>query len=185
MSEITSISKRASFVKNENELSIVISSAEDRTKAKNIGIIFGLWIIGGVLIGIDYFRIEDHNTKMFILIWFAFWAYFSYVIGKSFLWQLSGKELIKIKDGKLFYKRDVKGRGWVLDFELERINNIRKYGEKTPEWLKKVGGDYWNIDCDSIAFNCEDKEIAIGFKLSEMEINKIIKLIRSELPTSK
>lgn len=50
MSEIQSISKRASVVQNENELSIVISSAVDRAKAKNIGIILALWLIGGIVI---------------------------------------------------------------------------------------------------------------------------------------
>ena len=59
MSEIQSISKRSSVVQNENELSIVISSAVDRAKAKNIGIILALWLIGGIVIGVNYFRIED------------------------------------------------------------------------------------------------------------------------------
>ncbi len=185
MSEITSISQRASFVQNENELSIVISSAPDKSKAKNIGIILCLWIVGGILIGINYFRIEDHNTKVFILVWLAFWAYFSYVIGKAFLWQWSGKELIKIRNGKLIYKRDVKGRGWVLDYHLEKIKNMRKYGEKTPEWIKRFGGDYWMIDCDSITFGYEEKEIAFGYKLSEKETDKIIKLLLQYLSASK
>lgn len=177
MAEIESISKRASVVKGENELSIVISSAEDRAKAKNIGIILALWLVGGIVIGVNYFRIDDQNTKLFILVWLAFWAYFSYVIIKAFLWQWSGKELIKVKDGKLLYKRDVNGRGWVIDYTLEGISDLRKYGEKTPPWLKRFGGDYWTVDCDSLAFDYEEKEIAFGFKLSEKETDKLIKLI--------
>ncbi|HET6989843.1 MAG TPA: hypothetical protein VFJ43_00910, partial [Bacteroidia bacterium] len=153
MSEIQTISPRASFVQNENELSIVISSAVNRSKAKNIGIILVLWLIGGIVIGVNYFRIDDHNTKVFILVWLAFWAYFSYVIGKAFLWQWSGKELIKIRNGELFYKRDVNSRGWVLNYKLENISDLRKYGEKTPGWLKRFGGDYWSVDCDSLAFD--------------------------------
>lgn len=178
MSEINSISPRASFVQNENELSIVISAAADKTKAKNIGIILSLWIIGGILIGLNYFKVEDHNTKVFMLVWLAFWAYFSYVIAKAFLWQWSGQEILKIRNGKLFYKRDVKGRGWVLDYDLSGIKNIRKYGEKTPQWIKRLGGDYWNVDCDAIAFDSDEKEIAIGYKLSEQETDKIIKLLQ-------
>jgi len=178
MSEIQSISKRASVVQNENELSIVISSAVDRAKAKNIGIILALWLIGGIVIGVNYFQIEDYNTKVFILIWLAFWAYFSYVIIKSFLWQWSGKELIKIRNGKLIYKRDVNGRGWVLDYELKEISDLRLYGEITPGWIKRIGGDYWNIDCDSIAFDYEGKVIAIGYNLTDAESNRIVKIMK-------
>jgi hypothetical protein len=185
MSEIQSISERASFVENENELSIVISSAINRTKAKNIGIIFFLWLIGGIVIGVNYFRIEDHNTKIFILVWLAFWAYFSYVIGKAFFWQWSGKELIKIRSGKLIYKKDVNGRGWVMDYDLEKISKMRKYGEKTPGWLQKFGGDYWSVDCDSLAFDYEGKEVAIGYKLSEKESDRILKLLRGKFIPAK
>jgi hypothetical protein len=181
MSEIKSISKRASFVKNEKELSIVISSATDRSKAKNLGIILALWLIGGIVIGVNYFFIEDKNTKMFILVYLAFWLYFSYVIGKAFMWQWNGKELIKIRDGKLIYKKDVSGRGMVIDYPLGEIKNFRKYGEKTPGWVKRIGGDYWSVDCDSIAFDYEEKEIPLGYMLDEKEQATILKLLKERV----
>lgn len=178
MSEIKAISPRASYVEKEDELSIVISSATDRKKARNIGIIMSLWLIGGIAIGINYFRIEDHNTKVFILVWLAFWFYFSYVIGKAFFWQWNGKELVKVRDGKLIYKKDVSGRGFVLDYKISEMKNIRKYGEKTPGWLQTFGGDYWSVDCDSIAFDYEGKEVPLGYKLNEKEQEQILKLLK-------
>lgn len=181
MSEIQSISKRASFVKNEKELSIVISSAENRDKAKNVGIILALWLTGGVIIGITYFDTADKNTKMFILVYLAFWFYFTYVIGKAFMWQWNGKELIKVRDGKLIYKKDVSGRGMVMDYPLSEIKHFRKYGEKTPGWIKKIGGDYWSVDCDSLAFDYEGKEIPLGYKLSEKEQGTILKLLKERV----
>ena len=181
MSEIKSISKRASFVKNEKELSIVISSAADRSKARNIGIILTLWLIGGIVIGVNYFNIEDKNTKMFILVYLAFWFYFSYVIGKAFMWQWNGKDLIKVRDGKLIYKKDVSGRGFVIDYPLEKMKNLRKYGEKTPGWVKRIGGDYWSVDCDSIAFDYEGKEIPLCYMLDEKEQSTILKLLKEAM----
>lgn len=181
MNEIIAISQRCSFVENEKELSIVISSAADKSKTKTVGIILVLWIIGGFLIGMNYFRMEDHQTKVFILVWMAFWAYFSYVIGKAFFWQWSGKEILKIQNGKMFYKRVFGSRGCVLDYELVKIRNMRKFGEKTPAWIKRIGGDYWNVDCDSILFEYEEKEIAFGFRLSEKETSRIINLLKNHL----
>ncbi|MDQ3109500.1 MAG: hypothetical protein M3R17_06355 [Bacteroidota bacterium] len=181
MSQIQSISKRASFVKNEKELSIVISSAADRSKAKNVGIILALWFTGGIFIGINYFSVDDKNMKLFILVYLAFWLYFSYIIGKAFMWQWNGKELIKIRDGKLIYKKDVSGRGFVIDYPLTEISNVRKYGEKTPGWVKSIGGDYWSVDCDSIAFDYQGKEIPLGYKLDEKEQEKVLRLLKEEI----
>lgn len=182
MNEIESISPRASVVKKEDELSIVISSALDRSKAKTIGIILALWLLGGIVIGINYFRVDDHNTKVFMLVWLGFWAYFSYIIIKAFRWQWAGKELIKIRKDKLYYKRDVNGRGLVQNYDLQEIKNLRAYGEKAPGWVKKIGGDYWSIDCDSMAFDYEEKEIPFGYKLSGKEVEKILKLMKPYLP---
>ncbi len=181
MSEIQSISKRASFVKNEKELSIVISSAENRDKAKNVGIILALWLIGGVIIGYSYFDTADKNTKMFILVYLAFWFYFAYVIGKAFMWHWNGKELIKVREGKLIYKKDVSGRGMVADYPLNEIKNLRTYGEKTPGWIKTIGGDYWSVDCDSLAFDYQGKEIPLGYKLSEKEQGTVLKLLKERV----
>ena len=82
MSEIQSISKRSSVVQNENELSIVISSAVDRAKAKNIGIILALWLIGGIVIGVNYFQIEDYNTKNWIAAFPSVGTYQDIIQGK-------------------------------------------------------------------------------------------------------
>ncbi|MEO5645662.1 MAG: hypothetical protein ABIQ40_10655 [Bacteroidia bacterium] len=181
MSEIQSISKRASFVKNEKELSIVISSTENRDKAKNVGIILALWLVGGIIIGISYFKSDDKDTKLFILVYLAFWFYFTYVIGKAFMWQWNGKELIKVRDGKLIYKKDVSGRGMVADYNIADVKNLRNYGEKTPGWIKKIGGDYWSVDCDSIAFDFEGKEIPLGYKLSDKEQGTILRLLKERV----
>src|SRR4051812_25577826 len=113
MNEIESISNRASVKKTGEDVSIVVVSSPDKSKAKNIGIILALWLAGGVVIGWNYFRLTDEKAKLMIVVWLAFWFYFSYIIIKAFRWQFFGRELIQVRNGKLFYKRDVGGRGWV------------------------------------------------------------------------
>ncbi len=185
MSEIEFISNRASVKKEGEDLSLVISSAPDKSKAKSIGIILGLWLAGGIYIGLNYFKLQDENAKLMIVIWIAFWLYFSYVIGKAFRWQYFGRELIQIRKGKLFYKRDVGGRGIVKEYQLNGIANLKKYDDKSPAWTKKFGADYWSVDCDSLSFEYEETEIAFGFRLSEKESDKIQKLLRQYLPNRK
>ena len=179
MSEIENISPRASVKKSDEELSLVIMAAPDKSKAKYLGILGALWLVGGIYIGYNYFVVKDANTKVVIMVWMAFWFYFSYIILKSFLWQYSGKEIIKIKNGKMFYKKDTGGRGWVQEYNLNEISNIKKYEDKTPSWTKKFGSDVWSTDCDSVSFEYEEKEIAFGYKFSEKESEKIQKLLKA------
>ncbi|HEU4717885.1 MAG TPA: hypothetical protein VFU15_08620 [Bacteroidia bacterium] len=177
MSEIKNISGRASFVKTEAETSIVITSGAENGKKRITGIILLLWIIGGLYVVINLFTIKQNNTMLVVVIWVAFWIYFAYVMGKSWMWLRKGREVMKIRDGKLFYKRDVGGRGWVHEFAVDRIRNLRPAVSKNPAWLKQFGGDYWSTDCDSMVFNYDDREIAFGFRLDEKEMKKISQLI--------
>jgi hypothetical protein len=178
MNEIENISPRASLKRNGEDLSLVIMSSTDKSKAKYIGTIMVLWLVGGIYIGINYFRITDSNEKVMIIVWMAFWLYFSYIILKSFFWQYSGKEIIQVRNGKLFYKKDTSGRGWVQNYKLENLKNLKKYEDKSPSWSKKFGGDYWSTDCDSLSFEYEEKEIAFGYRLTEKESEKIQKILK-------
>ena len=59
MSEIENISPRASVKKSDEELSIVIMAAPDKSKAKYLGILAVLWLAGGMYIGYNYFVGKD------------------------------------------------------------------------------------------------------------------------------
>lgn len=185
MSEIQSISDRASYVRKENYLSIVISAAANRKKAAIISVILGLWLIGGATVVWNYFGLTDPKTKIVVIVWIAFWLYFSYIMGKGLLWQWSGKEIIQVRDGKLFYKKDTGGRGWVMNYQSDQVKNLKEYAKKSTGWIERFGGDYWSTDCDSLSFQYEDKEIAFGYKLTERESDKIQKLLKKEMQHSK
>ncbi|HTL81889.1 MAG TPA: hypothetical protein VL651_09310 [Bacteroidia bacterium] len=177
--EIKNISDRASYVEKENELSVVIIANTDKTKITNILLLLALWLAGGIVVAVNYFAVKDEKTKMIMLVWIAFWVYFDYIMLKGLLWTWKGREIFKFRDGEMFYKKDTGGRGWVNSYELEKISNVHAHEEKKPNWLKKLGTDYWSTDCDSIRFDYGDKEIAIGYRLSEKELSKMIFLLKN------
>lgn len=181
MSKIESISERSSYVRSEGELSIVISSSADKKRAWFVGAILLLWLVGGGFIIANYFTLTDQKAKLMTIVWLAFWLYFTYVMGKAFSWQLSGREIIKVKDEKLFYKRDTSGRGLVNNFPLKSIKNLKAAEDKSGSWIRMFGADFWSIDCDSISFQSDDREIMFGYKLTEKEKEKIIKLLKKEI----
>lgn len=123
---------------------------------------------------ISFPSIDNGKAKIAILIWIAFWLYFLYVLARLWSWKRYGHEIIKIHEGLLKYKKDVKGRGWVHDYELEKIEKLRVSESTAPEWLKNMGGDFWNTDCDSIRFNYEDREMSVGYLLDQKEREKLM-----------
>ena len=172
------ISERASVVKDEKSLSIVITSCTDKKKILAVQLILILWIMGGAVIVFNYKKFSADNAKVMLLVWMAFWLYFLYVMGKAWMWLRFGKEVIKVQDGKFYYKRDVRGRGWVHTFAVENIRDLFSPEDKTPSWLKTFGGDYWSIDATSIAFHADDRQFHFGFRLSEKEKEKVMKLLK-------
>jgi hypothetical protein len=171
------LSDRISVVQSDAGTSIVISSVVNRKKSRAVLAILVLWIIGGVFMIWNFSAIELDKTKIIVIIWLAFWLYFFYVLFRLYRWKQFGHEVMKIKDGVLKYKKDVKGRGWVQDYKLDKIKKLRSSDTKSPDWLRNLGGEFWNTDCDSVFFDYEDKEISIGFQLDNSERSKLITVI--------
>lgn len=171
------VSDRISIVEKEGELSIVISACNNKRRRQFMTVILALWILGGITFAFSFSSLKTDDVKMMVLIWLAFWLYFLYVIVKSWRWNIYGNEIIKIRNGKLFYKKDVKGRGWVLDYDLEQIRDMRIKPDSGPNWIKQFGGDYWSTDADSIHFIHNGSEIPFGFQLKKEEAEKVIKNI--------
>jgi hypothetical protein len=171
------LSDRISVVKNDAGTSIVIAAVTDKKKNRFVLLLLLLWIVGGIVMIWSFPTIAEDKTKLVVIIWLAFWAYFLYVLARLWRWKQHGFEVIKINGDVFKYKRDVKGRGWVNDYKLTDMKNVRPSGSESPNWLKNMGGDFWNTDCDSIRFDFEDKEVSLGYQLSAKEQKSLIHLL--------
>lgn len=54
----------------------------------------------------------------------SFWFYFEFKITRAFLWKKYGKEKIWLKNGKLFYQKEVSGKGKIKEYDLNLIEDI-------------------------------------------------------------
>ncbi len=170
------LSERITVVRKEGDLSVVVSAVANKKKNRFVVALLILWLIGGATMIVSCTSIEEDNTRIVVIIWFAFWIYFLYVLWRLWRWKQYGHEIFKISNGILKYKNDVNGRGWVNDYKLELIKNLRVSDTQAPGWIKNFGGDFWNTDCDSIRFNYEDREISFGYQLDDSEKEKLIKV---------
>lgn len=171
------LSDRISVVKNDSGTSIVIAAGTDKKKNRFVLLLLVLWIIGGIMMIWSFPSLTENKTKLVVIIWLAFWVYFLYVLARLWRWKQYGFEVIKIAGSSFKYKRDVKGRGWVNEYVLLRMKNVRPSGSESPSWLKNLGGDFWNTDCDSIRFDHEDKEISLGYQLDPKEVKSLIHVL--------
>lgn len=173
------ISERTSVVKTEEQLSIVITAASDKRKNKLMLAWLLLWTVCGLAIIISFFQLSDSNMKLMTGIWLAFWFYFEVTIFKAWRWRRFGKEVIKMHEGQLSMKRDIRGRGWTYHFDLDEVKNLRPFEDKTPKWVKRFGEDYWTLGGESIVFDHEGKEVRLGYQLTPKELQEVLRLLRN------
>ena len=79
------IGNRISIKRSEKGISIVIISLKEKTKNILLTIYLFLWSISGIIVFSQYLVAPDPNTKLAMLVWMAFWAYFEYKIFKAYM----------------------------------------------------------------------------------------------------
>jgi hypothetical protein len=175
------IGDRISFVRKEDELSIVISAYSEKPKTNLLFAWFLAWILCGLIVLVYLFRIPDNHARTMILVWLGFWLYFSYKVWKAFTWRKFGKEIIKIGKGRLFYKRDNRGAGKVKVYETELIEKLGKYAGRQSDIVSNFMNSYWVVAGETLSFNYLGREILFGMEIDEKSMNTLLNLIRSEI----
>ena len=174
------IGKRISIMRKENELSIVILSLGNRTKNIFLGCWLFLWTLCGLIVFSQFFILTDSNSKIAIIVWMGFWTYFEYKIANAFLWRIAGKEKIKMRDNKLFYKRDISGRGKIKIFETDFIKDFRVVEAKENLFFENLNNSYWVIAGEKLTFDYYGKVIKLGIQLNEADAKALLKVIKGD-----
>jgi hypothetical protein len=175
------IGERISIKRIENEVSIVIISLKEKTKNILLTIYLALWSLSGIIVFSQYLVIPDPNTRLALLVWMAFWAYFEFKIFKAYMWRKYGVEKIKLRNGKFLYKRDRAGKGKVKTYEFDFIKSPRYIEPKENSFFENINNSYWVIAGERLAFDYYGKEIKFGIQLSEADAKALLKLINKEI----
>ena len=67
-------------------------ASDDKKKTNLLFLWLLAWTISGVIVIGNYFTIMQDKTKLLLIIWIAFWAYFEFKIVRVFMWKQFGKE---------------------------------------------------------------------------------------------
>jgi len=175
------IGKQISVKRSDNELSIVIISHREKLKNNLLFAWFFLWTVSGIAVFTSFFMVQDQNTKALLLVWMAFWVYFEYRIFKAYMWRKSGVEKIKLRENKLFYKRDVSGKGKIKEYEFDFIKDLRVLVPKENSFEDNMNSSYWSVAGERLAFDYYGKEIKLGLQLQPADAEGLYKLLKKKI----
>lgn len=171
------IGDRISVIKGEGKLSVVILSTTEKLKAKFLLLWLIAWSICGILVFREYFNVDEKDMKLMLIIYLAFWFYFEYTIIKSYMWRRSGKEKIKLTEGKLYLKREVNKKGKWKEYNLEQVKELRLV-EESSKLLEVVNNSYWFVAGERIAFDHFGKTISFGIQLPQKDAKELLGLVK-------
>lgn len=168
------IGKRISILKKDNLLSIVILSTDD---LKKLGLLF-LWLLAwsvcGMIVLANYFRIQDANQKIYLIVYLSFWAYFEFNIVRAFIWKKFGKEKIWIKDGILHYQREINKRGKIKTFNLDLISRFRIVDVSKTKFADTINQSFWVKGGERLEFDSQGQIVRLGMQLSDEETRLVL-----------
>ncbi len=171
------ISDRISVLKKADLLSIVILPEADKKRLTVMLLWLIAWSVCGIIVFINYFKLEDKNSKLFVIVYLTFWAYYEFKITSAFIWRKLGKEKIWIKDGVLNYQREINGRGKVKKYELQLINDLKPVDTKRGSFTHFIDQSFWVKGGESIEISHASNFIRLGMQLSEKESSLVIKAL--------
>ena len=175
------ISKRLSITNENNVFSLVIFPTDKSWKLWMLFFWLFAWTVCGILVASNYFSMPDQKGKIIVIVYLSFWAYFEWMIGKSFLFRKFGKEILWIKNEKLNYKKSIMGKGKVSSYDISLINSVKKVEQDKTSFLTVLNNSFWMIGGESISFTYAAKEVRFGIQLNEEEIKKVLFEFKQQL----
>lgn len=175
------ISKRISISEKQGNLSIIITPKVVPLKQTFLFTWVVFWTIGGFIVLSQFFYEQTSETLTFLVIWMAFWLYFEYVGLYALLWRKFGFEKILIKNGKLHYKRDVKGRGKTRIYDIDFIRNLDIIDNSGQSFFKNLSQSYWSVAGETLKFDYHSKTVMLAMQLEKEDALKLMKVLKLRL----
>lgn len=176
------IGERVSFVDDKNKLTIVIYP-ENITWVKGVmGAWVAMWFTIGVTVIWSYFTFKlTEQEQIIIYIFMAFWAYYALKVTRSFFWLLWGRELLKLDETGLSYKRSIKSYGKSSQYFYENISKMEVHQPKEKSMQAVMEQSPWVKGGERIDFQYFGKTIRFGRKLNQKDTELLFKLITKRI----
>lgn len=176
---LKTISNRVSVLEKEEGLSLVIKADYDQNKQNMLMVWILAWTIGGIAIFFQTILGDlSRETKIYLMVWMAFWAYFEYLTVLAFFWHKKGIEKILFKSDRFIYRRGIFGIGKPEECYYDLVKNIQLIEFNEKSIIAFLSLSYWQISGETIQFDYQSKRYKFGYNLNKNEQIEISKLLK-------
>ena len=180
------LSNRISVKKHGLFTTIIITPLQNFWVNLLMGAWLGMWLtIGAVVISSFFIFNLSYQEELILWIFLSFWGYYLQKISRSFIWLLYGKELIKIDEVGLNYKRSIfkYGKTHVVFFENIVSITSRFPEEKSLEAVWESSP--WINGGERIFLETKLKTYSLGRKLTKTEASGLMDLLKTSVKKAK
>jgi hypothetical protein len=133
-----------------------------------------IWIFGG------FFRPSHPSIKIIQLVLFIVFCFIELLLINVWLWNVFGKEVIRVRANHLSVKRDILGIGRVKLYNINKMSEI--HFRDTSNIMQMSPLEMWGISGGNIVFtyNYSTEVFGIGIKL--FEFKKIVDKLKNYVP---
>lgn len=175
------IGSRISFVDSKNKLSVVIYPETVFWQKALMGAWFSMWMTIGITMFWSLSLKLSEQERIIVWIFLAFWFYFALKVGRAFFWILWGKEMIKVDEIALTYKKSIKKYGKATPYYLENIRKVSVFTPKMNSFQEVYENSPWIRGGERIEFDYLGKMIRFGRKLPDKEAKLLHSLITKKM----
>jgi hypothetical protein len=181
MENLQVIGQRSSVLIKDGIFSLVILPTDSKKKLNLMFLWLFAFTVCGMIAFASYFKLNNNDDKITVIIFLAFWFYFEFNIARVYMWKRFGKEKLWIRNGKLLYQQDINGRGKIKEYDLNLISDFELVPLEKGSIADEFSQTFWVKGGERIVFSCQAKNIKFGMQLSDEEATKIISALHKFL----
>lgn len=167
-----------SVQRSDGRLSVVISGkVEPWKEALLVAWVFA-WTACGAYFIWELLHTDDRQMKLTLIVLLTFWAYFEIRIGRALMWRKYGKELIRVKDGVLMIKNDIRGYGKAKELFVDNVQELEVIEREKQSFKAQMSSSFWIIGGDSVRFAANGKYYLVGKGLDNKEARELVKALK-------
>lgn len=176
------IGERISFVEDKTKTTVVIEPQDISWVKMLMGGWVFMWIMIGISMCVWYFtRAHDQQETIAVVVFMSFWTYFAIRVTRSWMWLMWGKELIKIDEVSMTYKRSIRKYGRATPYYLENIMKMRLSQPKENSFQAAWEKSPWIVGGERIEFDYMGKIVRFGRKLNEKDAELLFKYLTKRI----
>lgn len=137
------------------------------------------WAVAEVLIPLRFLEGEaPPGGWLLMVVWFVVWTVAGVLAVYAWLWQVMGKEIVTVREGRLTFRRDVGGFGLDKVYDLSEVRELRAEPVAFDPMDFSTALQLWGIGGGAITFDYEGKTRRFGIGLDETEARQAVAAIK-------